>query len=103
VNFHSWYSCNISKLPIVFKLLFICHPRVCPQLVTPFYPAPNPALSFTFLLLLIAKSTYTTAASFAFRKRAMSNQWLNNSEIPHFILTCSQSADTTVAMLLFYN
>ena len=58
---------------------------------------------FTFFLLLIANATQTAAASFASRKQAVSNSWLNVSELPHFVPTCSQSADATAAMFLLSN
>jgi len=33
----------------------------------------------------------------------MSNKWLNVSELPHFVSSCSQSADATAAVFLISN
>jgi hypothetical protein len=39
-----------------------------------------------------------TAASFNSRRRALSGQWLNGTELPRFIAACSQTADSATAM-----
>jgi len=38
------------------------------------------------------------AASFNSRRRALSGQWLNSTELPRFTAACSQTADSATAM-----
>lgn len=86
---------KISELLSIFKLQFTYKLHVCPQLIMPFYPVLNWAL-FTFLLILLAKAK---AISFASWKQVMFSEWLNGTELPQFTPACSQTADSTIAML----